>query len=194
MADFNKAYKLISKYEGGYVNHPNDKGGETYRGIARNLFPQWAGWKIIDKHKKNDNFKNNLYGDTYLNSLVEVFYRKQFWDKLQGDQIDSQLIANELMDIAVNMGMNRATYFLQRALNVSNKKGRLWEDIAVDGVLGNNTINTTNSATERGYSQLIYKLLNVMQGHRYIVLAERNKSQEVFIHGWLKRVQFKGGI
>ena len=35
MADFRLAYKKIEAAEGGYVNDPDDKGGETYKGISR---------------------------------------------------------------------------------------------------------------------------------------------------------------
>ena len=39
MANFSDAYALTSAHEGGYVNDPVDRGGETYRGIARRYFP-----------------------------------------------------------------------------------------------------------------------------------------------------------
>ena len=37
MAEFETAYYLTNKIEGGYANDQDDKGGETYRGIARNF-------------------------------------------------------------------------------------------------------------------------------------------------------------
>lgn len=47
--NFLKSYDILIKHEGGYVNDPDDKGGETYKGIARKFNPDWKGWKIIDK-------------------------------------------------------------------------------------------------------------------------------------------------
>ena len=44
MADFRLAYKKIEAAEGGYVNDPDDKGGETYKGISRKANPDWNGW------------------------------------------------------------------------------------------------------------------------------------------------------
>ena len=44
MADFKVAFAKTIRFEGGYVNHKADKGGETYKGIARNFWPKWKGW------------------------------------------------------------------------------------------------------------------------------------------------------
>ena len=52
MAIFNLAYKKLEVAEGGYVNDPDDKGGETYKGISRKANPNWAGWISIDQIKK----------------------------------------------------------------------------------------------------------------------------------------------
>jgi len=48
---FSPAYAIVKVNEGGYVNDPVDKGGETYAGIARNIFGSWEGWSIIDAKK-----------------------------------------------------------------------------------------------------------------------------------------------
>ena len=52
MAIFEPAFKLLILHEGGYANNKNDIGGETYRGIARNYWPKWVGWKLIDHIKE----------------------------------------------------------------------------------------------------------------------------------------------
>ena len=51
MADFRTAYYLTMGHEGGYNNDPDDVGGETYKGIARNYHASWEGWKIVDMYK-----------------------------------------------------------------------------------------------------------------------------------------------
>lgn len=56
MADFKKALGLILKNEGGYVFDRDDSGGETYKGIARNMNSKWDGWVIVDIFKKTDRF------------------------------------------------------------------------------------------------------------------------------------------
>ena len=49
---YKEAIKKTLKYEGGYVNDKDDRGGETYRGVSRRYHPNWSGWKIVDEYKQ----------------------------------------------------------------------------------------------------------------------------------------------
>jgi lysozyme family protein len=66
MSDFNTAYNLTMGIEGGYANDPNDHGGQTWKGIAQKMHPQWAGWLIIEAAKKNQAF-------------LDLFHRIRIW-------------------------------------------------------------------------------------------------------------------
>ncbi len=57
MADFKTAIEATLKAEGGYVNDPDDPGGETYKGIARNRNSKWSGWTHIDLLKNKCVFR-----------------------------------------------------------------------------------------------------------------------------------------
>ena len=59
MALFTPAFTLSKINEGGWVNDPNDIGGETYRGISRKFNPKWNGWSVIDEMKKKGLIKKN---------------------------------------------------------------------------------------------------------------------------------------
>ena len=48
MANFNEEFKKVILVEGGYVNDPDDAGGETYLGISRRYNPNSKIWNIID--------------------------------------------------------------------------------------------------------------------------------------------------
>ena len=51
-SSFKRAFRLIIEgYEGNYSNDKDDPGGETYKGISRNMNKDWEGWKIIDSYK-----------------------------------------------------------------------------------------------------------------------------------------------
>jgi len=84
--------------EGGYrlVNVPADKDGQTYARIARNYHPNGPGWRYIDCGDMQ-----NLE----LPALVRGFYRDEFWEKISGDGIASQMIAEAVFDFAVNAGV-----------------------------------------------------------------------------------------
>lgn len=186
MADFKEAYKLTAANEGGYANHPNDRGGETYCGIARKMWRNWEGWENVDKAKKYTTFPAILALDTDLKQKVAAFYKANFWDKLSLDAVRYQDTANELYDTAVNMGVGVAAVFLQRMLNVANKGGAYYADLTVDGRVGTTTIAALNI---HPYQEVIKKGLNCLQGAKYIDIAEANKTQEAFVNGWfLNRV------
>src|SRR5438034_870259 len=114
MAIFKDAYKITMGAEGGYANDPDDRGGETYKGVSRRNFPQWKGWTIIDAAKKNaTGFDKTISVNTRLEIAVQEFYKVEFWDVLSLDFVNNQAIANEMFDTAVNCGTGIAAEFLQ---------------------------------------------------------------------------------
>lgn len=181
MGDFNLAFVKTDQSEGGWVNNSKDRGGETYRGISRKNFPRWAGWAIVDSHKGSRDFPKSLERLKELNDLVHAFYKHEFWDKMQLDRIKNQGISEKIYDIGVNMGFKVAITFLQKALNLTNRNGRDYKDIAEDGIIGPITISTMNNHKN---PETIFKIMNVLQGNRYINIAENDQVQEAFINGW----------
>jgi len=108
----------VLKSEGGHANDPDDGGGETYRGIARKFWPQWAGWKIIDAAKMLSNFPKCLSANTELQNLVIDFYKVNFCDKIGGDSIGNINILNMLVDTAVLEGITSAIKRAQKIVNL----------------------------------------------------------------------------
>jgi len=58
---FSQIIPTTLKHEGGYANHPADKGGETYRGITRKNNDEWQGWKVINEVKRTGKGLNGLF-------------------------------------------------------------------------------------------------------------------------------------
>jgi len=105
MAIFDIAYARTADFEGGYDNDPLDTGGETYYGISRKAHPNWDGWKLIDEQKKKSGFPDNLkLIRSQLIASEKKLYKTQYWDKVWGDRIKNQTVANDMYDTAVNMG------------------------------------------------------------------------------------------
>lgn len=116
MAKFEIAYKKTGGWEGGWNHIKQDRGGETYKGIARNFFPRWAGWKIVDSRKPLKH--GQIINDSMLDNLVKQFYKTEFWDVVGGDLIEDQSIANTLYDFGVNAGQGRSISNIQRVLKL----------------------------------------------------------------------------
>lgn len=190
MANFLDAYKITLRHEGGYVNDSVDQGGETYKGISRRYNPSWSGWSIIDQHKLNFGFPNAAYNDTLLNKEVRRFYKERYWDVNLLDEFSSQAVANEVFDTGVNMGIGRAGKFLQRALNLLNNNGERWDDIVEDGAIGRNTLKALNACLAFKGDEVLYKILNVLQGMHYIEYMNKSPLQEKYAYGWFNRVNF----
>lgn len=129
MADFKKAFLKTMQNEGGYVNNSADRGQETYKGITMANFPKWEGWSIVhaaisalrifstlDAGKKIwGQIDLVLAGNPELQSMVADFYKEHFWDTLSLDSEPSQVIAEEVFDTAVNMGVATAKSFIAQA-------------------------------------------------------------------------------
>jgi lysozyme family protein len=191
MKNFDRAYMRLINHEGGYSNHPADRGGETYKGIARNFHPDWEGWPTIDSYKDSPQFPHILDSIIMLDTQVQNFYKAEYWDKMRLDDIDSQVVTCEMFDIGVNMGIKRASRFLQQALNLLNRNEKNYLNIAEDGVIGSGTIGTVNKLMSIDNDRLLYNVLNLLQGEFYLKIMRKKESQEVFARGWLARVDIR---
>ena len=188
MANFTAAFNLTSAHEGGYVNDPTDRGGETYRGISRVHHPSWSGWGKIDALRGKRGFPSTLDADRSLQNSVKSFYKRKYWDRFLGDQVPDQQVANELYDTGVNMGVRRAVRLLQNALNLLNRNQRDYQDLVVDGWLGQGTLKVLKQYLKLdGEPDALLKMLNIQQGARYIAIMENDAAQEKYARGWLKR-------
>lgn len=118
MANFDKEFDKLIFAEGGYVNDPDDSGGETYLGISRKNNPKWIGWKVIDEEKKKGlkNITSRLKKDIALTNSAKLLYKQKYWDCLELDDIPSQDIAHQLFDTCVNAGRTTAINIAQQVL------------------------------------------------------------------------------
>ncbi len=118
-ADFKTAFQQTLANEGGYANNSHDHGGETYCGVSRHFHPKWEGWVIVDSIKSKLGFRNtvdcsakirkaldkSLSQQKRLTELIEAFYKKEFWDPLNLDLEQDQMLANTEFDSAVLRGV-----------------------------------------------------------------------------------------
>ena len=164
---------LIGK-EGGYTNDPKDNGGETIWGITKAVADAF-GYVGSMKDMTKDQAKE--------------IYRKRYWIQPKFDQVFllSPEIAEELFDTGVNMGVNTAGKFLQRALNVLNANSTVYPDMGVDGSIGAMTLSALGKFLQfrkQDGESVLLRMLNAQQSVKYIEIAENNTVQERFEFGW----------
>ena len=169
----------IIKIEGGYTDHASDLGGATNYGITEAVAR-----------------KNGYEGDMrdLPLELAYSIYKKDYWDvnRLSEIELISPSIAKEVADTGVNMGVKVAAKFLQRSLNALNLKGKIYKDLATDGIIGSMTIKALELYLAHRGNQgelVLLRMLNCLQGARYIEITEAREANEDFIFGWfLNRV------
>lgn len=188
MADFKLAYAIVRRNEGGYVNDPEDVGGETYKGIARKYHPYWPGWVSIDNLRSDSNFPKCLENLPNLQSRVHEFFSVLYWDPILGSDIPNQQIANEMFDTAVNMGITRAVKFLQAGLNLLNRNERVYFDIVEDGQIGPATLKALQKYLKPDQPHFLLKIMVILRGMHYINYMRKSPTQERFARGWLNRL------
>jgi len=172
MADFDRAFALTMKAEGGYINDPDDLGGETYKGITRTKNPKWPGWVVLDIMKTRPNFPDNLENNLDLQNKVKSLYKVAYWDKIQGDDIVDQDIAESIFDFAVNSGPRTSSKLVQIVVQTEP-----------DGVIGPITLKKLNVDDKRAFLAL-FALAKI---GRYVNLCDRRKENRKYFFGWIKR-------
>ena len=165
---------LIAR-EGGFVDHPADKGGPTRWGITQ---------AVARRHGYMGQMEN------LPRNVAALIYTKQYWRTPAFDKVSqiAPILAEELFDTGVNMGTSTAIGFLQRALNALNRNGADYPDIAVDRTIGTDTLRALEAfLTKRGPSAegVLTKAIDALQGAHYVRLAEARPAQEAFLYGWL---------
>lgn len=162
MADFLPAYEAMIVDEGGYVLHsvPGDRGGQTYAGIARNRWPQWSGWAVVDA------------GAEPHADLVRGFYRANFWNAMRLDEVQDQRVAQNLFDFGVNAGTGTAIKLAQIVVGATP-----------DGRVGPKTLAAVNALSP----ELFVARYALAKLARYEQIVTRDRVQGKFLLGWLRR-------
>ena len=175
--------------EGGYVNHPADRGGPTKYGITEAVARAHGYAGAMAQLPRDE---------------AAAIYRRLYWLRPRFDQVARRApaIAAELFDTGANMGPAVAATFLQRALTALNRNGKDYPDLVPDGRIGPATLAALDAFLDlRGSSPpigsdgggqqktggeaVLLRALEALQGERYLRLAERRPANEAFLYGWL---------
>lgn len=97
---FDEVFDRVIGHEGGYVDNPDDPGGETAFGISKRSYPY-----LDIKNLTRDGAK--------------AIYQRDFWQRLHADALPDS-VRFQLFDFAVNSGIETAIRYLQRAVGVAD--------------------------------------------------------------------------
>lgn len=162
MADINKIIDHVFVLEGGWVDHPSDSAGCTQMGITRASLSSYRGKTVTCSDVRN-----------VSKAEATNIYKKNYWDKIKGDDINSQNVANLLFDFAVNSGVNKASKSIQELVGVSQ-----------DGIIGSKTIEAINKQD----AEELFNRLKQYRRSYYDAIVRNNPSQKAFIRGWTNRL------
>lgn len=171
MADVNILAPFILSFEGGFANHPSDKGGATNKGVTIGT------WRSVGYDKDGD-------GDIDVDDLrlltdrdvIDRVLKPHYWDRWKADQIRSQSVANLVVDWVWASGRHGITN-VQRVLGV-----------AQDGIVGAKTLAALNNSDQRALFDRIRQERTAFIDR----LCRRDPGQTVFRNGWLRRLNAIG--
>ena len=179
MADEENVGQLVGQLierEGGFVDHPADRGGATNFGITE---------AVARAHG---------YGGPMSllpRDQASAIYTRLYWLRPRFSEVARRAprIAAELFDTGANMGPGVAATFLQRSLTALNRNAKDYPDLVPDGRVGSATLEALDRFLDvRGATAgetVLLKALEALQGERYLRLAEKRPANETFLYGWL---------
>ena len=175
MSDIDQLIDDVILREGGFSDHPADRGGATRWGITETVARR-EGYSGPMRHLPRP--------------TAVAIYRRLYWAAPRFDRVATRApkVASELFDTGVNMGPKVAVGFLQRALNALNRRAADYPEIDADGLIGPATLGALDGflRTRGGAGEkVLVKAVEALQGERYISLAERRPANEAFLYGWL---------
>ena len=162
MSRFDRCVDKLIEMEGGYSDHSSDRGGKTKYGIT-------------ERTAKDHGYTGEMR-DLTLEEAKDIY--KTYWSDRFDDEDLLESVAGFFFDMRVNHGAGNAARIVQKALV------KLDKDVDVDGILG--------PATMAALKEVGSSALDAMADERkafYRAIVENDPSQEVFLKGWLNRVE-----
>jgi lysozyme family protein len=157
------AWDYLLRNEGGYVDHPLDKGGPTKFGITI---------ETARRHGYMGPMK-----DLDLKTAKDI-YRKEYW-KFEG--IKSKRVAVKMFDMAVQFGPQRMIRWVQKEL--ADTPDGFDKPLKPDGIIGPKTLEIINMVPEEAMLSILGQLCE----NKYRAIVEKDPTQNVFLTGWLFR-------
>lgn len=173
----------VYKDEGGFSDHPSDRGGATNFGVTEKV-ARAEGWKETMKtfpkqcDTEADVCADKIYFENYIAKPGYIPFMKV-----------SPAVSEELVNSAVNLGPGRPNRWLQESINELCVPNGYTVRISADGKLGPGTLSAfTTCRTKMGNIRFCKSMLDALdnkQKMKYDAIVRSNPSQRVFYRGWI---------
>jgi lysozyme family protein len=169
---FDKFLVKTFGHEGGFSNHPSDKGGKTKYGITQVTARAYGYNGAMEQLTREE--ARDIYLKGYYNPLY--------------DSINSDLLAFKLFDFGVNCGIATAVRRLQIVLARNVLTDPKYQ-IKTDGNFGPITLwNLNKRIADNGEKAVGQEYIQIMMQY-YEDLVKTKPTQRVFLNGWLNRAR-----
>jgi|GEM_PF-5999398 len=173
-ARFDGFIEQLRKFEGGYSNDRDDRGGETNHGVTKATLADYHA-AFDDPAVSTDVRKLSA---EEAKRVLRIFY----YDRYRVNEISDAATARHLFDISVNPGPARAGRWAQQAVNAIKSEQVLEED----GVMGSRTRAAINNLSPAELARL-NDLLSDKRMANYEEQMAKNRTQEKYRPGWTSR-------
>ncbi len=157
------------KFEGGFSDHPLDRGGPTNKGITMGALSYYLGRKVTEEDIRE------------LTSSSALKFYTAYAKRYGINRISSRVVADQVFDCAVHHGPRRAVMWLQRSVGYAPITDV--RKLKIDGILGSKTrAGITRANMEKVNNQIVKYRAQFMAR-----IVARRPDQSVFISGWIRR-------
>lgn len=158
---------FILSWEGGFSDHPADRGGATNKGVTI------ATWRK-QGYDKNGDGKIDVKDLKLITEkdAINVVMKPHYWNRWKGDDIRCQSLANILVDWVWGSGAH-GIIEVQKMLGVK-----------ADGIVGAKTLEALNAKdTKLFFAEVKKRRIAFLQG-----IVRSMPSQKIFLKGWMNRL------
>ncbi|HBW2767457.1 TPA: hypothetical protein MEW02_005482, partial [Klebsiella pneumoniae] len=171
---FSKISSVILQHEGGYVNDPNDRGGETNMGIT---IATWRAYAPSDLGiEATTNTLRNM-----TKEQAEIIYYNHYWEPKGFCKLETIKIALMLYDWTITSGraVTQVRKMLHNEYNIN---------LVVSNTMDDDMIHCINAIEDQ--EQLLSRIAEVRKEYyRSLTITNGEPNAQVrFLTGWINRV------
>ena len=159
---FGSSLRFVLRWEGGFVDHPDDPGGRTNKGVTQAVYNDWRAAQGLPAQDVK----------LITDADVQAIYEANYWQRAFCNELQTPLSLVHF-DTAVNMGVKRAIRFLQHSAGCG-----------VDGDFGEGTRKAVGNC-DQGTAVIEY--CSARETY-YRTLATEKPKLAIFLKGWLNRL------